>query len=49
MWPRFWDASTKHGKDAGSVDGFSIGATEDAPVRSVIAVQKPGEHHLKGR
>jgi hypothetical protein len=44
MWPRFWGASTKRWKDAASVDSSTIGVTEDAPTRSVIAFQKPGEH-----
>jgi hypothetical protein len=47
VWPRFWGASTKRWKDAGSVDSFTIGATEDAPTRRVIAFQKPGEHRRK--
>ena len=48
MWPRFWGASTKRCKDAGSVDSFTIGATEDAAARCVIAPQKPGGHCLGG-
>jgi hypothetical protein len=49
MWPRFWAASTNRGKDAGSPDSCTIGATEDAASRSVIAGQKPGGHFLEGR
>ena len=53
MWPvtlpGSWVASTKRWKDAGSADSPTIGATEDAPARSVIAGQGPGErcrlHH----
>src|SRR3954454_2551644 len=48
MWPRFWGASTKRWKDVGSVDSSTIGATEDAPARRVIAFQKPGGHCLRG-
>jgi hypothetical protein len=48
MLPRFSVASTKRWKDAGRVDGCTIGATEDAPARSVIAGEKPGGHCLKG-
>src|SRR5437588_740743 len=48
MWPRFWGASTKQWKDAGSVDSSTIGATEDAPARRLIAFQKPGGHCLRG-
>jgi hypothetical protein len=48
MLPRFWGASTKRRKDAGSPDSGSIGATEDAAARSVIAFQKPGGHCLEG-
>jgi hypothetical protein len=48
MLPRFWDASTKRWKDAWSADSRTIGATEDAPARSVIAFQKLGGHCLKG-
>ena len=53
MWPvalpGSWVASTKRWKDAGSADSPTIGATEDAPARRVIAGQGPGErcrlHH----
>jgi hypothetical protein len=48
MWPRFWGASTKRRKDAGNPDSGSIGVTEDAAVRSVIAFQKPGGHCVEG-
>jgi len=48
MLPRFWGASTKRCKDAGSPDSSTIGATEDAAARRVIAFQKPGGHCLKG-
>jgi hypothetical protein len=48
MLPRFWGASTKRCKDAGSVDSPTIGATEDAAARRVIAFQKPGGHLLMG-
>src|SRR5712691_11473475 len=46
MLPRLWGASTKRCKDAGSPDSFTIGATEDAAARSVIAFQKAGGHCL---
>jgi hypothetical protein len=53
MWPvtspGSWVAITKRWKDAGSADSPTIGATEDAPARRVIAGQGPGErcrlHH----
>jgi hypothetical protein len=53
MWPvtlpGSWVASTKRCKDAGSADSRTIGATEDAAARGVIAGQGPGErcrlHH----
>ena len=53
MWPvtlpGSWVASTKRCKDAGSADSRTIGATEDAAARRVIAGQGPGErcrlHH----
>jgi hypothetical protein len=48
MAPRFWGASTKRWKDAGSVASGASGATEDAPARSVLAFQKPGDHCLEG-
>jgi hypothetical protein len=48
MLPRFWGASTKRCKDAGSVDSRTIDATEDAAARRVIAFQKHGGHSLKG-
>src|SRR5438067_1708794 len=44
MLPRFWGASTKRWKDAGSVHSLPMDATEDAPARCVIAFQKPGGH-----
>jgi hypothetical protein len=37
MWPRFWGASTKRCKDAGSPDAPTIGATGDAAALRVIA------------
>src|SRR5205823_3962570 len=48
MWPPVWGASPKGRKDAGSVDSSTIGATEDAAARRVIAFQKPGGHGLRG-
>jgi len=48
MLPRFWGASTKRCKDAGSPDSPTIGATEDAAARRVIAFQKHRGHCLKG-
>ncbi len=55
MWPvtlpGSWVASTKRCKDAGSPDSPTIGATEDAAARRVIAGQGPGErcrlHHYR--
>jgi hypothetical protein len=42
LLPRFWGASTKRFKDAGNPDSGSIGVTEDAETRRVIAFQEPG-------
>ena len=46
MWPVtlrvHWDASTKRCKDAGSAHSPSMGATEDAAARRVIACQGAG-------
>jgi len=39
MPSRVWVGSTKRCKDAGSVDSSTIGATEDAAARRVIAGQ----------
>jgi hypothetical protein len=58
MWPvtlpGSWVASTTRRKDAGSADRPTIGATEDAPARRVIAGQGPGErcrlhHYVTGQ
>ena len=49
MLPRFWVASAKRCKDAGSARIRSdTGATEDAAARRVIAGQKHGGHSLEG-
>jgi hypothetical protein len=42
LLPRFWDASTKRCKDAGSPASCTSEATEDAAARRVIASQKRG-------